>query len=140
MKAVVALILGQLFGAGLYVAGMTNPAKVQNFLDLWVQWDPSLMFVMGAAIPVAAIGYALLSKRGESTFGSLQIPTAKHIDARLIGGSCLFGMGWAIGGFCPGPGVASLALQPQVAVVFLLAMAVGMFGHARLVQPVSHTA
>ena len=132
MIAVFALVMGVLFGAGLYVAGMTNPAKVQGFLDISGAWDPSLIFVMAAGIPVAWVGYQLMKRRGHTltTMPMLEIPQGV-VDRPLVVGSVLFGAGWGIGGFCPGPGVASLLLEPATAGVFVVAMIAGMLIHDR---------
>ena len=130
-----ALLMGALFGAGLYVAGMTDPAKVQSFLDITGHWDPSLIFVMGAGIPVAAMGYWLMRSLGETLLHQPLLDlTASAIDRPLVMGSVLFGLGWGLGGFCPGPGLASLLLQPTTAGMFVLAMVVGMLGHDRLIK------
>lgn len=109
MKIITALLAGLLFGIGLLLSGMTNPAKVQNFLDLFGQWDPSLAFVIGGAIAVAAPGYYFLRKRPGTVFGeAFQWPTRNDLDTKLIVGGAMFGVGWGIGGFCPGPALVSL--------------------------------
>lgn len=130
-----ALVMGSLFGAGLYVAGMTNPAKVQSFLDISGNWDPSLIFVMAAGIPVAAIGYTLMLRKGQTLLHQpLFTAAANAVDRPLVLGSVLFGLGWGLGGFCPGPGLASLLIEPTTAGIFVIAMVVGMLGHDRLVS------
>ncbi|MBX8521190.1 YeeE/YedE family protein [Pseudomonas cichorii] len=127
MRPFIALLAGVLFGIGLLLAGMTNPAKVLGFLDLAGQWDPSLAFVMLGAIAVAFLPFRWAGKRSQSLLGApMQLPTGRTLDKRLIGGSLLFGIGWGIAGLCPGPSVAlllTLQWQPQV---FVLSMLAGM--------------
>ena len=120
------LLSGVLFGAGLAVSGMTNPNKVLNFLDLTGRWDPSLLLVMGAAAPIAALAFRF-TRRGRPLFETeFQLPAKTRLDAPLIVGSALFGLGWGLGGYCPGPAVASLA-QPSLTLLgFLAAMAAGL--------------
>lgn len=120
---------GTLFGLGLVVSGMTDPTKVQGFLDLAGPWDPSLAFVMGSAIPVAAAGFALARRWGIA----LHVPT-RGIDAKLLGGSLAFGVGWGLGGFCPGPALVSLGAGSVRAGVFVAAMVVGMVLHELLAR------
>jgi len=126
MRALIALISGIVFGIGLTVADMTNPAKVQNFLDLMGIWDPSLIFVMGGGVIVAFIGFRIVRGRERPLLaGQFYLPTAEHIDFRLITGSAIFGVGWGLSGFCPGPAVAGLAWgNPQV-FIFVGAMVAG---------------
>jgi uncharacterized protein len=120
-------LLGLLFGLGLLLAGMTNPAKVLAFLDLAGAWDPSLALVMGGGI-VVGLGAFTLAKRRQRTLlgGPLMLPTATAMDRRLLGGSALFGVGWGLAGFCPGPAVVSLGLGDARVVIFVAAMLVGM--------------
>lgn len=122
-----ALLSGLLFGLGLAVARMTQPEKVLNFLDPFGQWDPSLALVMGAALAVALPGFALVRRRGKALTGQpLVNPTATRIDAPLLAGAVLFGIGWGLAGYCPGPAVASSGrLNPEL-LWFLPAMIVGM--------------
>lgn len=121
-------VAGLLFGAGLTVSGMVNPAKVQNFLDIAGTWDPSLAFVMGAAVVVTFVGYRVAWERGRPLFDTtFQLPTPTVIDARLIGGSALFGIGWGLGGFCPGPAISSLGTGGEGVWVFVAAMFAGMW-------------
>ncbi|MFD0916828.1 DUF6691 family protein [Pseudahrensia aquimaris] len=132
MRSISALIAGLIFGLGLGLSGMTNPAKVQNFLDLFGTWDPSLAFVMGGAIAVTAPGYFLLKKlAGQPLFAEkFQFPTRKDIDAPLLGGAATFGIGWGLGGFCPGPALAALPLSltnTTSVLVFVVSMLVGMW-------------
>lgn len=119
--------IGLVFGLGLIISGMTDPAKVLGFLDLAGLWDPSLAFVMGGAILVGVFAFAVARKRTTSVLGgAMQLPTARHIDRRLVLGSLLFGVGWGIAGFCPGPAIVSLGAGEPKALVFVLAMLVGM--------------
>lgn len=111
MSLVTALIAGFIFGIGLLISGMTNPAKIQNFLDIFGQWDPSLAFVMGGAIAVTAPGYYFLRKQSGTFLGTaFQWPTRNDIDTRLVAGAAMFGVGWGLSGFCPGPAIAALPL------------------------------
>jgi uncharacterized membrane protein YedE/YeeE len=127
MQIVSAFIIGLLFGIGLIVAGMTNPAKVQGFLDLAGAWDPSLGFVMGGAILVGLVAFSFAGKRERSLLGeAMRLPAAGRIDRRLVLGSLAFGAGWGLGGFCPGPALASLATGSGKALVFTGAMLAGM--------------
>ncbi|MCV2352686.1 YeeE/YedE family protein [Paucibacter sp. B2R-40] len=119
--------VGLLFGLGLILAGMTDPSKVLGFLDLAGLWDPSLAFVMGGAILVSLGAFALAKQRSQSLLGgAMHLPTRRDIDRRLITGSLLFGAGWGLAGFCPGPAIVSLATGNPKAVVFVLAMLAGM--------------
>ena len=120
-----ALVAGLLFGLGLAVSGMTNPDKVLNFLDLAGQWDPSLALVMGGALAVSVPGFAWLRRRGRTLAGEALPPApAPRIDRRLVAGSVLFGIGWGIAGYCPGPALANLAHAGE-AIVFVVAMLAG---------------
>jgi len=122
-----ALIAGLIFGLGLIVSGMANPAKVLGFLDLAGRWDPSLAFVIGGAIGVGVLGFALARRRTRSLLGaSMQIPTSSKLSVRLIIGSLLFGVGWGLAGFCPGPAIVSAAAGYSKAWIFVAAMVVGM--------------
>jgi len=120
-------LIGVLFGLGLIISGMTNPAKVLAFLDLAGTWDPSLIFVMGGAVLVALIAFYLAKNRTQSFLGgAMQIPTRRDIDRPLIIGSALFGVGWGLAGFCPGPALVSLGSGELKALVFVVAMLGGM--------------
>lgn len=120
-------IAGLLFGLGLILSGMTNPAKVLGFLDLFGLWDPSLAFVMGGAILVGIFAFALARKRTTNFFGGpMHLPKATHIDKRLVVGSLMFGVGWGLAGFCPGPVLVSMAAGHDKALVFVAAMLIGM--------------
>ncbi len=127
MSIFTSLLAGLLFGLGLIVSGMANPAKVLGFLDLAGSWDPSLAFVMAGAIGVGVLAFAVARRRTVSLLGeAMKLPTSNHIDRRLVGGSVLFGVGWGIAGFCPGPGLAALGMGEVKALVFVVAMLVGM--------------
>jgi uncharacterized protein len=116
-----------LFGLGLIVSGMANPAKVLGFLDIAGNWDPSLALVMAGAIVVGLVAYALARRRTVSVVGlPMQLPSTRTIDARLVGGSLLFGIGWGLAGFCPGPAIVALGAGYAKAAVFVTAMLLGM--------------
>ena len=120
-------LAGTLFGAGLTISQMVNPRKVTDFLDFFGDWDPSLAFVMGGALAVTAVGFRVLLRRPHPLFvAEFHLPASRRIDSGLIGGSALFGIGWGLAGFCPGPAVASLAYGLWQSVLFVLAMLVGM--------------
>ncbi len=119
--------VGLLFGWGLLISGMTDPSKVIGFLDLAGSWDPSLAMVMGGAIAVGFFAFGTAKKRTSNFFGgALHLPTSSDIDKRLLLGSLLFGAGWGLAGFCPGPGIVSMADGQPKAVVFVVAMIAGM--------------
>jgi uncharacterized membrane protein YedE/YeeE len=127
LPLVLSLAAGLLFGAGLAISDMMNPARVLNFFDVAGSWDPTLMFVMAGALATTAIGYRIVFARGKPLVGStFNLPTAKQIDLPLIGGAAVFGIGWGMAGFCPGPAIAALvSLQPKVW-IFVLSFAAGM--------------
>ena len=132
MQIAVALVAGALFGAGLAVAGMTDPNKVFNFLDLSGRWDPSLALVMASAIPVAALGFVIAGRQAKPLFEArFRLPESTSVNARLVAGSAVFGVGWGLGGYCPGPAVASLADVGAPLIAFLAAMALGLFASSR---------
>lgn len=121
------LLSGLIFGVGLIISGMANPSKVLGFLDITGKWDPSLAFVMGGALVVGFFAFKLANKQTASLLGlDMKLPNANHIDRRLVIGSLLFGIGWGIAGFCPGPAVVSLGMGGIKAVVFVVAMLAGM--------------
>lgn len=122
------LFAGLVFGAGLTVSGLVNPSKVVAFLDIAGNWDPSLAFVMLGGIAVAAIGFKLVLRRSKPIFDSnFILPTRKDIDRNLIVGAGIFGIGWGLAGYCPGPALAGLGLGSVEAIVFVAAMVAGMF-------------
>lgn len=123
----VALASGTIFGAGLALGGMTDPARVRGFLDLFGAWDPTLAFVMGGAVIVMAMAWLVQRRMQRPVFAaSFALPGRSDLTPRLIGGSALFGVGWAIAGLCPGPGFAALAIDAPSAAVFIAAMLAGM--------------
>jgi len=127
MQFILVFAIGLLFGLGLIVSGMTDPGKVLGFLDLAGNWDPSLLFVMGGAVLVAGIGFRLARRRGQTPFGApIKLPAATTIDRRLVLGSVVFGAGWGLAGFCPGPALASLGTGRVEPLLFCLAMVAGM--------------
>lgn len=135
MSKVFAFFSGLVFGLGLILAGMTDPRKVKAFLDLAGAWDPSLAMVMGGAIALGVFAFARAAKRQRSWTGDLmEIPTVRAIDRRLIVGGILFGVGWGIGGFCPGPALVALGSGMPQAGVFVAAMLAGMVLHDRFLS------
>lgn len=126
-RSVIGAVAGLLFGSGLAVSGMMDPKRVRGFLDVFGSWDPTLLFVMGGATVV--MGLAWLVRRrfdrplADTTF---HVPEARQIDARLVAGSALFGLGWGLAGLCPGPAIASLVVRPLEAAIFVAAMVFGM--------------
>lgn len=121
------LLSGVLFGAGLAVSGMTDPVRVRGFLDVFGAWDPTLVFVIGGAVIVMAVAWRIRNRMGAPIFAErFSLPDRKDLDGRLIAGSIVFGVGWGIGGLCPGPAVASLALAPVSVLPFVGAMLAGM--------------
>ena len=127
MTTFFALLSGLIFGLGLIVSGMTNPAKVLGFLDLAGDWDPSLTLVMGGAIAIGLVAFTLAKKRVSSRLGlPMQLPTARQLDRRLILGSLTFGIGWGLAGICPGPALVLLGEGVQQGALFIAAMLVGM--------------
>jgi hypothetical protein len=132
MRAAVNFIAGLIFGLGLLISGMANPAKVQNFLDLAGTFDPSLIFVMLGAVVVTFVGYRFVLRRPTPVLAErFYIPTLKDLDGRLLIGASLFGIGWGLSGFCPGPALTSLPLLAKGTLIFVPAMIVGI-GLARL--------
>jgi uncharacterized protein len=121
------LLAGLVFGLGLIISGMSNPAKVLGFLDLAGRWDPSLGFVMAGAIGVGFFAFLIAKTRQRSLLGAqMKLPAAGRVDRRLVTGSVLFGIGWGLAGFCPGPGLVALGMGEPKAAVFVLAMLAGM--------------
>lgn len=136
MRLLVALLAGALFGAGLVISGMTDPLKVQAFLDLAGRWDPTLAFVMGGGLLITIPGFWLIRRRRSPVFESqFYLPTRKDVDLRLLAGAACFGIGWGLAGYCPGPAIASLAsLSPSV-ILFCFAMLAGMALADRIPPP-----
>jgi uncharacterized membrane protein YedE/YeeE len=123
----VPLVSGTIFGAGLTIGGMTDPARVRGFLDLFGDWDPTLAFVMGGAVLVMAVAWTVQRKMLRPAFAEgFSLPDRNDLTPRLIGGSALFGVGWAIAGLCPGPGFAALTIAPGSAAIFVGSMLAGM--------------
>ncbi|MFM9968885.1 MAG: DUF6691 family protein [Burkholderiales bacterium] len=133
MSALLQFVIGMVFGLGLVIAGMSNPAKVLNFLDLAGTWDPSLALVMVGAITVALIGYRLVLARPRPIFADIfHLPNAKEIDSPVVIGPAIFGIGWGLAGFCPGPAFTALSGVSAAAVLFVIAMLIGMYAAQRL--------
>jgi uncharacterized membrane protein YedE/YeeE len=127
MQLLMALAAGLLFGLGLILAGMTDPAKVQGFLDLAGNWDPSLAFVMAGAIMVGLVAFRIAGARERSLLGqAMHLPTSTRIEPRLVLGALAFGVGWGLAGYCPGPALASLAAGGAKPLVFSLSLVAGM--------------
>jgi len=123
----VPLASGTIFGSGLALGGMTDPARVRGFLDLFGNWDPTLAFVMGGAVLVMALAWLLQKQMQRPVFAEgFSLPDRSDITPRLVGGSALFGIGWGIAGLCPGPGFAAFAIAPASAAIFVAAMLAGM--------------
>ena len=139
-RLAVALICGALFGMGLVVSGMTDTERVQGFLDVFGQWDPTLAFVMGGALVPMALAWRVAARRGQALLGGpLPAAPSHRIDLRLLAGAAIFGTGWGLVGFCPGPAIASVGLFDWRAVVFVAAMAVGMALSSRVLAPGAST-
>jgi uncharacterized membrane protein YedE/YeeE len=130
-----AYAIGLIFGLGISISGMANPAKVLNFFDVAGSWDPSLAFVMGGALAIAFVGYRIVLKRPAPTLApTFQVPVARDLDARLLGGSAIFGIGWGIAGFCPGGALPALGTGRPEVLIFVVAAAIGILA-ARLGPP-----
>jgi len=128
-RTVASFLCGLLFGIGLLISGMTEPSKVQGFLDIFGAWDATLAFVMGGAVAVAGAGFALARKRAAPVLGgNFAWPSRRDTDAPLIIGSAIFGIGWGLSGICPGPALVNLAALSAPIIVFVAAMLLGMFG------------
>ena len=127
MEKLATLLSGLLFGTGLTISGMVNPMKILNFLDIFGPWDATLMLVMGAGLVVTLLGYQIIFRRNAPLFASsFRLPTSEDIDVQLLGGAALFGLGWGLSGFCPGPAIASLVFGKTESITFVIAMAAGM--------------
>lgn len=134
-----AFVCGLLFGLGLLISGMTQPAKVLNFLDVAGNWDPTLAVVMAAALAVSGLGYRLARQRNRPVFAAQSFwPTRTDIDAPLVLGAVLFGIGWGLAGLCPGPALVNLVTFAPKVFVFVAAMVIGMIAHDRWFAPWSH--
>lgn len=132
MNSLFGLVSGLIFGVGLILSGMTEPLKVKGFLDLAGAWDPSLALVMGGAIVLGVLAFARARRRARSWTGAaMEIPTDRTVDLRLVAGGVLFGVGWGIAGFCPGPALVALGSGMGSAGIFVAAMLVGMVVHDR---------
>ena len=129
MKLIVTLLIGMIFGLGIAISGMANPAKVLNFFDLAGTWDPSLIFVMGGALITTAIGYQIVFKTRTSPLMDIayMVPSSKDIDTRLVVGSATFGVGWGIAGFCPGGAIPAIGLGYSETFMFMFALIAGIF-------------
>ncbi|CAN7655043.1 DUF6691 family protein [Rhizobium sp. LjRoot258] len=133
IHTIVALLCGTVFGIGLSMSGMLNPERVQNFLDITGHWDPSLAFVLGGAVTVAFAGMSIVRRMRRPVYEKeFFLPASRQIDVRLIIGSTIFGIGWGLGGFCPGPAIASLSVGLMPSFVFVSFMVIGMVLHDRL--------
>ena len=136
MSAAAAFFAGLVFGIGLLVSGMTDPGKVKGFLDVAGAWDPSLAFVMAGAIAVGFFAFALAKRRAQAFLGgAMRLPQRRDIDGRLVGGSIVFGIGWGLAGFCPGPALVSLGSGEAKAAVFVVGMLAGMLAYTLLERP-----
>ncbi|MDO5759255.1 MAG: YeeE/YedE family protein [Rhodobacterales bacterium] len=129
MKQIFALLSGLIFGLGLIISGMANPAKVLNFLDVFGAWDPSLAFVMGGAIAVTAPGFALLFRKRKTPYfdKTFRVPTRNDLEPNLLAGAAIFGIGWGLGGFCPGPALTSVPMAAAGTLIFVPFMLAGMW-------------
>ena len=133
VKTAAGYLAGMLFGLGLAISGMTDPARVLGFLDIAGAWDPTLIFVLGAAVGTTFVGYRLVFARGTPLFSTkFQLPTKQELDAKLLGGAALFGVGWGLSGYCPGPAIASMGGLTLPLLALLAAMVVGWWIAQRL--------
>ena len=135
VKTAAGYLAGMLFGLGLAISGMTDPARVLGFLDIADAWDATLIFVLGAAVGTTFVGYRLVFARGTPLFSTqFQLPTKQELDAKLLGGAALFGVGWGLSGYCPGPAIASIGGLTLPLLALLAAMVVGWWIAQRLSQ------
>ncbi len=144
MRQIYAYLAGLLFGAGLIASGLADPSKVLAFLDIGGAWDPSLAVTMAAALVVTAIGYRWALARKAPLYGSFDLPKQRTIDARLVSGAAIFGLGWGLAGFCPGPALLATIVGGTQALIFFAAMMAGMMlartvARARTLRPVVHS-
>jgi len=129
-ELVISLVSGSLFGSGLAISGMMDPSRVRGFLDIFGAWDPTLAFVMGGAVLVMTVAWAIQRRRSSPFFArEFKLPATLNIDTKLIGGAVLFGAGWGIAGLCPGPAISALIVAPVSAGIFVISMAAGMALH-----------
>jgi uncharacterized membrane protein YedE/YeeE len=136
MARIIALAAGVLFGAGLALSGMIDPARVRGFLDLFGNWDPTLAFVMGGAMVPMAVAWRIRVRMAKPVMApDFVLPVTVGLDLRLASGAVLFGIGWGIAGLCPGPAVADLALAPRPAAIFVAALLAGMGLHRLITRP-----
>jgi len=142
MINIISLISGTVFGFGLALSGMLSPSKIVGFLDLFGNWDPSLAFVMGGGVLVTAISFHFILRRNSPFFAPRFIlPTKQDVDRQLLSGAAVFGVGWGLGGFCPGPALSSLAYGDMKVIIFVAAMVIGILaakyatGSFRTAQP-----
>lgn len=127
LRLLSATAIGIVFGVGIAISGMSNPAKVLNFFDIFGTWDPSLLLVMASALVVSFVGYRLVLRRPAPVFDlKFHLPTKRNLDLPLVGGSALFGVGWGIAGFCPGGAIPALGLGETMPVIFVAAMVAGI--------------
>lgn len=139
IRSVLYYLFGLVFGAGMTISGMINPAKVLNFFDVSGTWDPSLAFVMGGALLVTTTGYRLARARKAPLFDrAFHLPTARFVDFRLVAGAAIFGVGWGLAGFCPGSAIAGLGLGRTEPLIFVSTMTVGLLGGS-LLRAAFHT-
>ena len=135
VKTAAGYLAGLLFGLGLAISGMTDPARVLGFLDIAGAWDPTLIFVLGAAVGTTFVGYRLVFARGTPLFSAkFQLPTKQQLDAKLLGGAALFGVGWGLSGYCPGPAIASMGGLTLPLLALLAAMVLGWFIAQRIAR------
>jgi len=141
MRLLSTYLFGLIFGVGISISGMANPAKVLNFFDFAGTWDPSLAFVMGGAVIVTFIGYRIVLRRPAPVFsGKFQLPTRSDLDLPLIGGSALFGIGWGIAGFCPGGALPALGTGRTEVFLFVAALLAGIFAAKALQKVIANRA
>jgi len=135
MRLVAVYMIGLIFGIGISISGMANPAKVLNFFDIAGTWDPSLIFVMGGALIVTALGYRLVLRKPAPIMAArFDLPTNRNLDARLLGGAAVFGIGWGIAGFCPGGALPALGTGRTEVFVFVAALLAGIFAARALMK------
>lgn len=135
MKMLMGYVAGLLFGLGLAISGMTDPARVLGFLDIAGAWDPTLMFVLGGAVVTSFLGYRLVFKQTAPLFGErFQLPTRQDLDVKLLGGAALFGIGWGLSGYCPGPAIASIGGISLPLSAMLVTMVIGWFAAQRITR------